>query len=104
MDRKEAALALQRAINQLILASSGIYCSDELPNDEDGITVSLGTEEEKAEIAIFNDGTIVFTPSRGRAPGDIFRDVFDRRSCHMIGRPKNLPPRTCPTCRGKGKI
>lgn len=104
MDRKEAALALRRAINQFIIASSGIYCSDELPDDEDGITIYIGTEEENPEIAIFNDGTIVFTPSQGRTAGDIFRDAYDRRSLHMSGRPRNLPPRTCPRCRGKGKI
>jgi hypothetical protein len=104
MHRTEAALMLQRAINHLVIAAASFYCSDELPSDEDGITVHIGTEEENPEIAIFNDGTIIFSPSRGRTGRNILQDAYDTRALHISGRPRNLPPRTCPRCRGKGKI
>ena len=104
MYRDDILASLQFAINSITAATAGVCSVNTLPEDiEDEMTVSIKTDQGETNILIRKDGTIIIMPSQSGIRSYKFPQ-YGPHMAEMRGKPKNLPARRCPTCKGKGSI
>jgi hypothetical protein len=97
MKADDVARRIQVAIAQLATVLAKLPEVDLSDVDSaQGISISLNTHDDADRVVIFDDARVIF------APGEKPNHDLDRMS--LSGRPPGLATRTCPTCRGKGKV
>lgn len=101
--------AIERAIHVLLITACDLRCAGEARPSEGVTRITVGSAGQPviAEVVILPSGDIciqhadegeLLSPDQETRLSD--RQIIAR----LEGRPKGLPPRTCPRCGGKGKI
>ena len=104
MDRDAILASLHFAINSIAAATESVKCADSLPEDiEDEMIISLRSDQGETDLLILKDGTVILSSSQSGVENYNFSQ-YDLTSAHMSAKPKKLPPRRCPCCKGTGKI
>lgn len=95
MDHEAAAFVLQNAIHELIVATTNILHSDELPEDN-VIRIDTG----RGTVQITSDGRIGYRPLEGNGIPMIVRGYPRPAVSNILPAPEGV---VCVTCRGTGK-
>ena len=104
MNRNEALSNLQQAINMLVVATASVSKVEDLPEDTDKeLKVLFNQGDKEYEVIVFFDKEVLCSSSGSIDNSEVF-PRYGQIFAQLQGRPKNLPPRTCPRCKGQGKI